>query len=344
MPNRPLASLRLRNIDPPNRFGLLSLLPQAFLDSQQKRSFAFGRSRPPLNPHPSNSRRTAVTLDRSPSRCQRLPPAHPPLQTVEAKPLPVLGFLSQLRSQFPEARRPKRFPKGKRSLHVGCRRNGFPFNQLRVPLTRHDLDPGSLTPSRRDREIHATMRPSDAAIGPRQQLWLPAGSCRLPPNRASQVPDRFFLRALSPLTPGSSICVPGRDFQIDAGFTLLGRLATPILRSNEAEPSSRDAPARAFTFPSLNRQDRSLPLKGRLHDFRPIIMTNTFQFIRTSELSFLALSRKQRRTQAALVRCDLELLALTTKGRIVFLRLSEPPHIVLLCAFAVIPPLPRKCW
>jgi hypothetical protein len=40
------------------------------------------------------------------------------------------------------------------------------------------------------------------------------------------------------------------------------------------------------------------------------------------------------------VRCDLELLARTTKGRIVFLRLSEPPHIVLLCAFAAIPLFP----
>ena len=79
--------------------------------------------------------------------------------------------------------------------------------------------------------------------------------------------------------------------------TLSGRLATPIFRCIEAEPSSRDATARAFAFASLSKQDRSLPLKGRLHDFRPIIMTNTFQFIRTFKLSFLALSRKQRRTQ-----------------------------------------------
>jgi len=67
-----------------------------------------------------------------------------------------------------------------------------------------------------------------------------------------------------------------------------GRLATPTL-CNEADPSSRDATARAFAFPSFSGRDCSLPLKGRLQDFRPIILVNTFQFTRTTKLR-LALS------------------------------------------------------
>ena len=59
----------------------------------------------------------------------------------------------------------------------------------------------------------------------------------------------------------------------------------PLLR-NEAEPSSRDATARAFTFPSFNGQDRSHPLKGRLHGFRPFTMINTLQLTRTTRLSW----------------------------------------------------------
>ena len=55
---------------------------------------------------------------------------------------------------------------------------------------------------------------------------------------------------------------------------------------NEAEPSSRDATARALAFPSFNGQDRSHPLKGWLHDFRSFITMNTFQFIRTTELAW----------------------------------------------------------
>lgn len=59
----------------------------------------------------------------------------------------------------------------------------------------------------------------------------------------------------------------------------------PLL-CNEAEPSSRIATARALAFPSFNGQDRSQPLKGRLHDSRPFIMMNTFQFIRTTKLTW----------------------------------------------------------
>jgi hypothetical protein len=68
----------------------------------------------------------------------------------------------------------------------------------------------------------------------------------------------------------------------------LGGLTAPSL-SNEAEPSSLTATARAFAPPSFNDRDRSRPLKGRLHVFRSFIMVNTFQFTRTTKL-FLALS------------------------------------------------------
>lgn len=58
---------------------------------------------------------------------------------------------------------------------------------------------------------------------------------------------------------------------------------------NEADSSSRDAAARALAFPSFNGQDRSHPLKGRLHGFRSLTMVNTFQLTRTTKLR-LALS------------------------------------------------------
>jgi hypothetical protein len=95
-------------------------------------------------------------------------------------------------------------------------------------------------------------------------------------------------------------------FQARTGFISFGRLATTIWR-NQAQPSSRDATARpvryasqlliglgrapshgasTLAFPSFNGKDRSPPLKGRLHDFRSIIMTNTFQFIRTIKPSW----------------------------------------------------------
>src|SRR5437762_10695445 len=62
----------------------------------------------------------------------------------------------------------------------------------------------------------------------------------------------------------------------------------PISR-NEAVPSSRDATARALTFPSLGGQDRSRPPWGRLHGFRSVTMINTLQLTRATRL-YLALS------------------------------------------------------
>src|SRR2546430_8450060 len=61
---------------------------------------------------------------------------------------------------------------------------------------------------------------------------------------------------------------------------------------NEAVPSSRDATARALTFPSLGGQDRSRPPWGRLHGFRSVTMINTLQLTRTTRL-YLALSGRR---------------------------------------------------
>ena len=55
---------------------------------------------------------------------------------------------------------------------------------------------------------------------------------------------------------------------------------------NEAEPSSRDATARALAFPGLGAGDCSPPLRGRLRDFRPFITVNTFQLTRTAKLAW----------------------------------------------------------
>lgn len=133
------------------------------------------------------------------------------------------------------------------------------------------------------------MSPSDSAIRPHLRLWLPAvGSPALrsrTPNRASQVPCGSF-RARCLLSPRGVRSVHG----IDSSRPML---ASPVpagwplpVSCNEAELSSRDATARALAFPSFNGLDRSLPLKGRLHDSRSSIMINTFQLTRTTKLSW----------------------------------------------------------
>src|SRR5882724_2021082 len=94
----------------------------------------------------------------------------------------------------------------------------------------------------------------------------------------------FFLRAL--LSPRGVWTVPTVvASHSSAGFTLFGRLATPNM-CNEAEPSSRDATARAFASPSLSEQGRPHSLRVWLHDFRPIIMTNSSQLTRTTKLAW----------------------------------------------------------
>ena len=130
------------------------------------------------------------------------------------------------------------------------------------------------------------MSPSDAAPSPHRPLWLPVRGCRTLARRgASQVPDGSFgarcllsprgvrqvhlIEASPPVRASSSLA----DWPLPCSF-------------NEAEPSSRDATARAFTFPSFSGQDRSRPLEGRLHDSRSLITMNTFQFTRTTTLAW----------------------------------------------------------
>ena len=182
--------------------------------------------------------------------------------------------------------RQNRLPKGKLLHRVFCRRLSHLANQVRAPLTRLVSGQGSFAPCRLDRQIPATMCPSDAVIWPRQRLWLPARGCPASragtPNRASQVPGGSF-RARCLLSPRGVRSVhlieasqPILASPYPAGWPL------PVSR-NEAEPSSRDATARALAFPSFNGWDRSHPLKGRLHDFRSSITVNTFQLTRTSQ-------------------------------------------------------------
>jgi hypothetical protein len=132
------------------------------------------------------------------------------------------------------------------------------------------------------------MSPSDALIRPLRQLWLPARGCpdRVgTPNGASQVPvGSFGTRCL--LSPRGVRQV----HLIEPSPPILASASSadwPLpLSCNEAEPSSRNATARALAFPSVNGQDRSHPLKGRLHDSRPTIMANTFQLTRTTKLAW----------------------------------------------------------
>ena len=107
--------------------------------------------------------------------------------------------------------------------------------------------------------------------------WLASG--------VSQVPDSSF-RARCLLSPRGVRSVR----LIEASQPMLASphpAGWPLpFKCNEAEPSSRDATARAFAFPSLDGKDCSSPLRGWLHDSRPIIMTNTFQLTRTTKLAW----------------------------------------------------------
>src|SRR6266498_3828742 len=267
---RPQFSIGLGDIDPPHRLGAVGPLLQAPLNFGQKRRFAFRRRGNLLDAHSIYARRTVVVPHCRPSGLQHLGSVHQPVETIEAKSLLLFGFLSQLLSQFLEARRQDCFPKGKLLVHLFCRRS-FHFNQLQLLLTRLDPGQGSLAPSRLNRNFPATMSPSDTAIRPRRRLWLPVrGFPRWIPNRVSQVPGGSF-RARCLLSPRGVRSVPTVvASRTDAGFTSFGRLATPNM-CNEAEPSSRDATARAFASPSLSEKGRPRSLRVRLHDFRPII-------------------------------------------------------------------------
>jgi hypothetical protein len=60
-----------------------------------------------------------------------------------------------------------------RLLHRLFCRGSFHFNQLQFLLTRLDSGQGSLAPSRLDRDLAATMSPSDSLILSARRLWLP---------------------------------------------------------------------------------------------------------------------------------------------------------------------------
>jgi hypothetical protein len=237
---------------------------------------------------PIYARRPVIAPHRGPSRFQHVAPTHQAVETVEAKPLLLFSFPSQLLSQCLNARRQNRFPKGKFIHRLFCRRS-FHFNQLQSPLTRHDPGQGSFAPSRLNRDFAATMSPSDTATRPRRRLWLPAVGCPCwTPNRVSQVPAGSFRARclLSPRGVRSVLMVvasePVMASPHSAGWPL-------PYTCNEAETSSRDATARAFAPPSFSEQSRPHSLWVRLHDFRPIIMANAFQLTRTSQ-ACLALS------------------------------------------------------
>src|SRR5205823_10771055 len=232
--------------------------------------------------HSIYARCPVVAPYRCPSSFQHVPPTHQRVETVEAKPLLLFGFLTQLLSQGLEARRQSGFPKAKLLCRLFCRRS-FHLNQLHSPLTRLDSGQGSLAPSRLDREFFATMSPSDTAIRPRSRLWLPARRCPLrTPNRVSQVPAGSF-RARCLLSPRGV-----RSVRVVVASRLMLASPNPVgwplpCKCNEAEPSSRDATARAFASPSLGAQGRPHTLWVRLHDSRPIAMINSFQLTRTSQ-------------------------------------------------------------
>jgi|GEM_PF-6508769 len=222
----------------------------------------------------------------------------------EAKSVLLFSLVPQLWSQFPQARWPKRFPKGKLLNHWFCRRNVLHPHQLRVPRTRLDWGQGSLAASRLNRQLRATMSPSDAAIGPHRRLWFPARGCpglqASTPNRASQGPSGS-LGARCRLPPrGAGRVLRIEPFPTDAGMSFSGRLAACSVR-NEAKPSWLTATAGALAFPSFNGQHRSHLLKGRLHDSGPLTMVNPSQFTRSTKLC-LALSEVHPTTQNSLRR------------------------------------------
>jgi hypothetical protein len=144
---------------------------------------------------------------------------------------------------------------------------------------------------------------SDATAPPVQGLWLLLGGCSClatrPWCRASQVPN-------------GSVCArcllsPRRVQPVRLVEASGLMLASPLLEGwplsitfNEAESSSRDTTARAFAASGFDRQDCSRQPQIWLHDFRPLIMMNTFQFTRTTELSWRT-RRKQRKRSLVFV-------------------------------------------
>ena len=286
---RPQLSIWLGDVNPQHRLGAIGFVLQALLDFVQKRGLLLGVGRYLFDTHSIHARSSSVAPYCRPRAFQHVAPIHQCVETVEAKPLLLFGFPAQLLSQLTEARRQNRFRKGQLLRRLFCRRS-LHFNQLPLPLTRLDSGQGSLAPSRLDRDFTATMSPSDTASRPRQRLWLPVVGCpRRTPSRVSQVPaGSFGTRCL--LSPRGIRSVPSVvSSRTDVGFAPIRRVGHSHV-CNEAEPSSRTATARTFAPLGFSEQGRPRRLRDRLHDFRPIIMTNSFQLTRTCQAR-LALSR-----------------------------------------------------
>jgi len=143
----------------------------------------------------------------------------------------------------------------------------------------------------------ATTDPSDSP--PQHPAWLLIPKPSLPghkaPTAAAGLPSsrRFCRRALSPFTPGNPVRASDRaTAQVQASPPLAG-WPFPLM-CNEAESSSLNATARAFTFPGFTRWRCAHLARGRLHDFRSFIMVSTFHLTRTAKLSWRTRDTKHR--------------------------------------------------
>jgi hypothetical protein len=121
----------------------------------------------------------------------------------------------------------------------------------------------------------------------------------------------------------------------------------PVL-SNEAEPSSRDATARAFALPSFGVTDRSSTLWAQLHDSRPFVMANTLQLTRTTKLC-LALSRWTQmdtdynpKSEARNLRSSASICGFPASRRSVGQHLASRLHFFLHSSFPAVTPKPWR--
>ena len=89
---------------------------------------------------------------------------HKPVKAVEAEPLLLFGFRTQLRSPVPEFWRQHRFPKGIFLSRLSCRRLITHPNQPRFFLSPHRSCQGPLAPPRLDRSLIATTGLSDSPV------------------------------------------------------------------------------------------------------------------------------------------------------------------------------------
>jgi len=138
------------------------------------------------------------------------------------------------------------------------------------PLTTIQIRQGPFAPPELP-DFHATMNPSDsrtdpvAVIDSPHELMPKASSVRV-----SQVPRLIFRRPPSSVTPESPTTALARCFMVDAGFTIVGRLATLDL-CHEAESGSlalrlTPSPQRGFVSPGRPGQR---PLDYMAHEHLP---------------------------------------------------------------------------